>query len=125
MSRQLKFRGIDISTGKMVFGGGIDTQRDTPVIINHGVRYFVDAKTVGQFIGVYDNEGVEIYTNDIVQDHIGVGVVEYVYHRAAFRVNYLNSEYKWFIDYTLKGERESIKVIGNVHQNTDLLNKGK
>ncbi len=74
-----------------------------------------------QFIGVYDNEGVEIYTNDIIQDHVGIGVVEYVDHRAAFRVNYLNSEFKWFIDYILKGERESIKVIGNVHQNAELL----
>lgn len=121
MSKQIKFRGIDISTGKMVFGGGIDTQRDTPVIINHGERYFVDTKTVGQFIGVYDSDGVEIYTNDITQDHIGIGVVEYVDHRAAFCVNYLNGECKWFIDYVLKGERESIKVIGNVHRNIELL----
>ena len=74
-----------------------------------------------QFIGVYDNEGVEIYTGDIIRDHAGIGIVEYVNHQAAFRVNYLNGVCKWFIDYVLKGERESIEVIGNVHQNKELL----
>lgn len=74
-----------------------------------------------QFIGVYDKNAVEIYTGDIIRDHIGIGIVEYVDHKAAFRNNYLNGQFKWFIDYVLKGERESIEVIGNVHQNIELL----
>ena len=48
--RELKFRGICLASGNMVFGGGIDTQRDTPRIFNQGVVYYVDAKTVCQFI---------------------------------------------------------------------------
>lgn len=78
-----------------------------------------------QFTGVYDKYGVEIYTGDIIQDCVGVGIVEYIDHRAAFRVNYLNGICKWFIDYVLKGERESIEVIGNVHQNKELLEVGR
>jgi len=35
--RELKFRGICLASGNMVFGGGIDTQRDTPRIFNQGV----------------------------------------------------------------------------------------
>jgi len=64
--REIKFRGIDLITGKMVYGGGVDSQRDTPVIINHGARHFVDADTLGQFTGLKDKGGVEIYEGDVV-----------------------------------------------------------
>ena len=76
-----------------------------------------------QFTGLKDNEGIDIYEGDIVSDHIGIGVVEYSDRKAAFRVNYNDGIAKWFIDYTLKGEKESLKVIGNIHQNPWLLER--
>lgn len=76
-----------------------------------------------QFTGLLDCNGVEIYEGDIVEDHIGIGVVEYSERKASFKVNYRNGFGKWFIDYILKGERESIKVIGNIHQHARLLGK--
>jgi uncharacterized phage protein (TIGR01671 family) len=72
-----------------------------------------------QFTGLCDKNGAEVYESDVVQDHNGVGVVEW--HDSAFRVNYHNGCAKWFYDYTLRGERESIEVIGNVHQHPELL----
>ena len=74
-----------------------------------------------QFTGLKDCGGVEIYDGDIVSDHVGIGVVEYSDRKAAFRVNYNDGIAKWFIDYILKGEKESIKVIGNIYQNPELL----
>jgi uncharacterized phage protein (TIGR01671 family) len=74
-----------------------------------------------QFTGMLDANGKEIYEGDVVSDHVGIGVVEYSKKNAAFRVNYCDGYGKWFIDYTLKGERESIEVIGNIHQNKELL----
>ncbi len=63
----LKFRGVDIGTGELVYGGGIDSQRDTPVLINHGQRNVVDAQTVSQYINLTDIDSKEIYDKDICE----------------------------------------------------------
>lgn len=74
-----------------------------------------------QFTGMHDKNGVPIFEGDIIKDHIGIGVVEYSEKRASFRANYKDGTCKWFIDYNLKGELESIEVIGNIHQHAHLL----
>lgn len=135
MNRQIKFRALELDTGNWVYGGfvsidgyamiGGKPNLNDPVtryyIFQYGKRREVCEDTVGQFTGLLDKNGVEIYESDVVLDHVGVGVVEYNSRRSAFRVNYRDGTAKWFIDYTLKGERFSIKIIGNMHQNPELL----
>lgn len=77
------------------------------------------------FTGRYDNNSADIYEGDIISDHVGIGQVKYSEKHAAFRVVYSDGMAKWFYHYNLKGERESIEVIGNIHQNPELLENVK
>jgi uncharacterized phage protein (TIGR01671 family) len=119
--RELKFRGICIASNKIVTGGGIDSQRNTPIIINQGVRYHVSSKTVGQFTGLQDINGTDIYEGDIV-------VVNYDGDESiTSRIGYCDTSMAmWLIELStpLCGFvewGEDIKVIGNIYENKELL----
>jgi len=55
-----KFRGQKGSTKEWVYGG-IDIHGGFAYIMVNGEFVLVDAKTVGQFTGIKDRNGVEIY----------------------------------------------------------------
>ena len=119
MNRVIKFRAwFDDNKSQHMFCVGDEFGTSHPLDC---CRYAQQGQpvTLMQFTGLHDKNGVEIYEGDIVQDHIGTGVVEW--HIAAFKVNYRDGWAKWFYDYTLKGELESIEVIGNMYQNPELL----
>jgi hypothetical protein len=95
----------------MKIQGAYDFSSDSSMRYN-----YKDNVSVSQFTGMLDSQSVEIYEGDIIQDHVGTGEVKYVDSRAAFRVSYGDGIAKWFTDYILKGERESIIVIGNIYE---------
>lgn len=84
----------------------------------HGWRLVVDPKTVGQFTGLTDEDGREIYEGDIVRNETTdeTGVVFYV--SAQFVVKGENDRLSLYLfvysDY-------GCRVIGNVHDSPDLL----
>lgn len=61
------FRGIDLLSGEMVYGGGIDTHRDTPAIINNCIKTYVKPGSIGQYSGIKDREGKKLFEGDICQ----------------------------------------------------------
>ncbi len=126
MSRVIKFRAwntkhkymddtVFIRTGDGAVFDVPNVRYDTP---NTEIELSNDL-VIMQFTGLTDKNGVKIYESDVVQDHNGTGFVEW--RNTAYRVNYQNGTAKWFYDYTLRGEFESIEVIGNIHQNPELL----
>ena len=76
-----------------------------------------------QFIGLLDNQLNEIYHQDIILDHVGVGLVIWDVKNASFKVSYRGKDQgmgKWFTDYNKK-ELKTIVILGNLYQNPELI----
>ena len=118
---QIEFRRFNHTLGEMEYSsemaGGLEQFFSNDCCDELSEEY--------QFTGMRDCKQVKIFEGDIVLDHNGIGEVQYSDKKAALKVNYHDGFSKWFIDYNLKGERESIEVIGNIHQNKELLGANK
>lgn len=67
MNRQIKFRAKTTANGHWVYGSLIDYGDDTFAIRNHKSQPWVQADTIGQFTGITDRNGTEIFEGDIVR----------------------------------------------------------
>lgn len=124
--RTIKFRGKSILTDECFFGDLVHSadKKRTAILVNDKDSYDeceVVPETVGQFTGLYDCEGEEIFEGDIL-DFNGLKVeVRFVRGVFAFLVNG-NLDDKLCVDC-----RTDLfaKVIGNVYENPDILKGGE
>lgn len=87
----------------------------------------VDENTVGQFTGLTDKNGKEIYEGDIVKEKES----EYSNEYRVYSVYFNEDEMQWWMSDDEIGdsfplielELDYCKVIGNIHDNPDLLTK--
>lgn len=141
MSREIEFRGKRIDNGEWIYGGY--AENDGKAFISARTRYIpdtrdwdtveyyennpcyhltmidVDADTVGQYIGITDKNGKEIYEDDIVMSDDGkVGQVQWFEEHLAFMIWCVTDNKVYF---AYDNDFSKIEVIGNVYENADFL----
>ena len=110
--RELKFRAINIK-GEFIFGCYVTDNEDYHAIVSplnksEMKNTPVDVDTVGQFTGLQDASGVDIYEGDIV----------YIAGYGALCVSGIG-DLVILID--ALAENDIGGIIGNIHQNPELL----
>jgi uncharacterized phage protein (TIGR01671 family) len=142
--REIKFRGLTIDGKVWVYGSllqidyhnSIDYVITTQIVLPNCHEYDVDPATVGQYSGLQDKNGKEIFEGDIVEFYIdgdknaemAQGIVRYSERRAAFmfKVDEIVSVLIGLnIPHSIScfDDANNCKVIGNIYENSNLLDK--
>ena len=116
---EILFRGKDVY-GKWLYGDLINLTSEIKQICNHTQlehAHGVNPETVGQFINRTDKKGKKIFVGDIVKYSNGeIGVIRYNENVSAYIVDFGGGDW----DY-LDVENGTGEVIGNIHDNPELL----
>lgn len=120
-SRMHIFRAKAVSDGEWVYGDLIHyTHPHCEKVCIRSVEwpqieYDVEEDTVGEFTGIRDRSGVEIYEDDIVLCHGHHYIVKWSQEFSGFVYQQVNGR-QWY-HLTI---RDFLGVVGNIHDNNDL-----
>ncbi|MEG2061810.1 MAG: YopX family protein [Alistipes sp.] len=118
--REIKFRGKRLDNGKWIIGdllrmGGCTFIFPDPAPDSFD-RYMVDPSTVGQFTGLLDKNGKEIWEGDVALN---------IYNRVVicewFRGGFWLNGAQHGADYNIHLVYKDIEIIGNIHDNPELV----
>lgn len=111
--REIRFRGKRVDNGEWVYGWLVMESNGTSWISRHfhkGEWEQVNPETVGQFTGLHDKDGQDIYEGDLVRCWGGGYEQGYWEHDMVIEIKDMIS------DCFMMGEHEFLKVIGNIHE---------
>lgn len=130
--KEIKFRGQRTDTKEWVYGFYAktvtseevncvaDCRKHDIIIDEHGTFWYVIPETVGQYTGLKDGNGKEIYVGDIVRDNSLSDDKDYIYEIVFEDGAFIS---KWLGDfdnylYEVQGELE---IINNIYENLEMV----
>lgn len=124
--REIKFRGLRTDGKVWIYGDLIHSYwSEGNTFMPTSIRYLIDGiysypievihETVGQFTGLTDKNGVEIYEGDIVE--LGNGKVYKIAWNNIFSAFRCEIQDDMFATYFSKKMIENLEIIGNIHEN--------
>lgn len=134
--REIKYRGKRIDNDEWVHGYLIGNDVIVGEIVDWDTEYFctefwlkVDPETVGQYTGLKDKNGKEIYEGDISQSEHLIYEIKWVERCTKYGVKVIKSPFVLtrgctfpLQDYVKEGTIQCwFEVIGNIHEHPHLL----
>ena len=136
--RIIKFRGLTLATKEMIYG--LVNKSNQPAeyddiisnyrIASNGENRFVIPETIGQFIGLHDKNGKEIYEGDMLRDdYTDEDILIEDYSVVVWDEKFC----QWAIDNSFAKDgssftnlveyfgRETFEIVGNIFENADLV----
>lgn len=120
MKREIKFRGKRIDNKKWVYGFLADEDYINDIDSIDLSSIEVDIDTVGQFTGLLDKNGKEIYEGDIIKGFDITIEVWYSEDRACF-IAEMKEPQNDMMDILGGYDTERMEIIGNIYDNPNLI----
>ena len=120
-NRVIKFRGKRVDNSEWVYGDYTRYSDENSIILVdflEGEDYWVSSETVGQYTGLNDRDGVEIYEGDIVfiKGEDNKGTVVWDSEELEYGLDMENVQIKLGCFYG-----RNLEVIGNIYDNPELM----
>lgn len=135
--REILFRGKDVISGEWVYGDlAQEKHTDNSIkcaIVQTLFTYEVTPSTVGQYTGLVDKNGKQLFDGDIIRTEFSTSIIRFgEYQHVNAQNGYRNGDVGFFVEHIEERQKMSIRndilyfneqceVVGNIYDNPDLL----